>query len=173
MYRRIMCEASEKGVYVINKCLEKGYQISTIKLEQLLILMHGTMLSLYQRPFFRQNVVARSHALMIDEVDKNFLAFAKEFKERIPECICLLQNEEKVMDHIIEKYGNIDFFELNNRKDLTVLRNLFSKQGESVIVPNEAIEKVFDYYNLYGLDCIKKQEESYQKKLERMYKEDL
>lgn len=170
MGRRIMCEASEKGVYVINKCLEKGYQISTIKLEQLLILMHGTMLSLYQRPFFAQNIVARPHALMIDEVDKNFLAFAKKFEERIPECICLLQNEEKVMNYIIEKYGNADFFELNNKKELIVLRNLFSKEGEKVIVPNEAIEKVFDYYNFYELDCVKKEEEPYQKKLERMYK---
>ena len=170
MNRKIMCEASEKGVYVVNKCLEKGYQISEIKLEQLLILMHGTMLSLYQRPFFRQNVVAIPQTLMIEEVDKNFLVFTKEFKERIPERICLLQDEEKVMNHIIEKYGNIDFFELNNRKSLTVLRNIFSKEGEKVIVPNEAIEKVFDYYNFYGLDCVKKQEESYQKKLERMYK---
>lgn len=170
MSRKIMCEASEKGVYVVNKCLQKGYKINTIKLEQLLILMHGTMLSLYQKPFFAQNVVARPHALIIDEVDKNFLAFAIEFKERMTEYISLLQNEEKVMNYIIEKYGNADFFELNNKKELTVLRNLFSKEGEKVVVPNEAIEKVFDYYNFSGLDCVKKQEEPYQKRLEKIYK---
>lgn len=165
MNRNIMCEASEKGVIVVNKCLEKGIKIDTAKLEQLLILMHGTMLSLYQKPFFVQNVIAMPHALMVDEVDKNFKMNCMGFKEKIPQYICLLQNEEKVMDYIIENYGNLDFFELNIRKDLSFLRELFCKEGEKIIVPNEAIEKVFDYYNFFELDCVKKQEESFQKKL--------
>jgi len=51
MHRKIMDEASEKGVIVANKCIEKGIQLSAIKLELLLILMHGRMLSKYQKTF--------------------------------------------------------------------------------------------------------------------------
>ena len=56
--RKILCEASEKGILVVNKCLEQNIPINTIKLQQLLIIIHGTMLSKYATPFFKQNVVA-------------------------------------------------------------------------------------------------------------------
>ncbi len=50
--RRILCQASEKGKIVVNECLDRGYDIDTLKLEKLLILMHGIMLSAYGDPFF-------------------------------------------------------------------------------------------------------------------------
>jgi len=168
MYRNFMSGASEKAVVVANKCLEKGYQMSAIKLEQLLILIQGAMLSLHQRPYFEGNILALEHALIIKEVDRDFLL--NEFKEKMQVYVATLQIEEEIIDYIVEKYGNLDFFELKNTKTLNFLRETFSKEGEQSIVPNEAIEKVFTYYNFYELDCVKKQEDSFQKKLERMYK---
>ena len=117
MHRKIMDEASEKGVIVANKCMEKGIQLSAIKLELLLILMHGRMLSKYQKPFFRQNVVAGKQVLMIKEVDRNFIL--NKFNERMQEYLVLLLKEEEVMNDIIEVYGRLDFFEMIKRKDLT------------------------------------------------------
>jgi len=144
MSRRILCEASEKGAIVVNKCLNRGFEINTIKLEQLLILMHGRMLSLYNKPFFSQEVVARTHALMIDKVDKDFRIYAMEFKEKLEEYICLLEKEE-VMNYIIEKYGNLDFFELKELPVLKNLKDLFSKEDQSNIIPNLKIEKMFNF----------------------------
>ena len=168
MYRKIMDEASEKGVIVANKCIEKGIQLSAIKLELLLILMHGRMLSKYQKPFFRQNVVAGKQVLMIKEVDRNFIL--NKFDERMQEYLVLLLKEEEVMNDIIEVYGSLDFFEMIKRKDLTFLRELCYKEGELNIVPNELIEKVFDYYNFYDMDYVKKQEEFFQKRMVKQYK---
>ena len=145
MSRRILCEASEKGVIVVNECLNRGIQINTIKLEQLLILMHGRMLSLYNKSFFSQEVVARTHALMIDNVDKDFRIYAIEFKEKLPEYICLLEKEEEVMNYIIERYGNLDFFELKELPVLKKLKDLFSKEDQSNIIPNVKIEKMFNF----------------------------
>ena len=167
MSRKIMSGPSEKAVVVANKCLEKGYQMSAIKLEQLLILIQGAMLSLYQRPYFTGNVIAHEHALVIKEVDRDFLL--NKFKEKMQVYVATLQIEEEVIDYIVEKYGNLDFFELKNRKDLTFLRELFAKEGEQNIVPYEAIEKVFTYYNFYELDCIRKKEDAFQKRLRKLF----
>jgi len=145
MSRKILCEASEKGVVVVNECLNRGLEINAIKLEQLLILMHGRMLSLYNKPFFSQEVVARTHALMIDKVDKDFRIYAMGFKEKLEEYICLLEKEEEVMNYIIEKYGNLDFFELKELPVLKNLKDLFSKEDQSNILPNIKIEKMFKF----------------------------
>lgn len=57
MSRDVLSIASEKGTIVVNECLRRGLYINTLKLEQLLILIQGRMLSLYNRPFFSQDVL--------------------------------------------------------------------------------------------------------------------
>lgn len=50
--------ASERGKYIVNKCIEKGYKINTLKLEKLLILIYGTILSKHQKHFFQEDIMA-------------------------------------------------------------------------------------------------------------------
>ena len=146
MSRKFLCEASEKGAIVVNKCLNRRFEINTIKLEQLLILMHGRMLSLYNKPFFSQEVVARTHALMIDKVDNDFRIYIMGFEEKLKEFICLLEKEEEVMNYIIEKYGDLDFFELKELPVLKILKDKFSKEDQNNIIPNVKIQKIFDLF---------------------------
>ena len=103
------------------------------------------MLSLYNKPFFSQDVVARPHALMIDKVDKDFRIYAMGFKEKLEEFICLLEKAEEVVNYIIEKYGNLDFFELTELHVLKNMKDLLSKEEQSNIIPNEKIEKMFNF----------------------------
>ena len=173
MGRRIMCDASEKGVYVVNRCLEKGLKINTIKLEQLLIIINGTMLSLTETPFFSQNVTAHKHALLIKEVDEDFISSAIRFKEKKEEYIVLLDSEQKIIDSVIDKYGALDFFELRRQKTLRCLREICynaDKENDAPnIVPNDLIKKVFDYYAFYDFDIVKEKEDSFQKTLKKQY----
>lgn len=169
---RILCEAGEKGKIVVNKCLDHGIEISTYKLIKLLIMMHGIMLSRYQKPFFSQNVVATQYGPTIKEIDKELVFYALGFKERMCEYICLLENEEKVMDEVIEKYGTVDAFELNERKEFKLINEFCYEEGTLNIIPNELIENVFDYYKFYDIENISQKEETFKRKLKSMYGND-
>lgn len=167
---RILCEASEKGKIIVNRCLDLGYDINTYKLEKLLIMIHGIMLSKYQKPFFRQSVVATKYGSIIKEVEKELFSYAFGFKDRMCEYICLLENEEKLINEIVQKYGNLDAFELNEFKQLKLLNDLCYKEGTLNTIPNKLIEKVFDYYTFYEMECVSQKEDSFKKKLMFDYK---
>lgn len=154
MSRKILCEASEKGIIVANECLNRGIEINTIKLQQLLILMHGRMLSLYNKPFFSQEVVARPQALMIDKVNKDLMVYAMEFKELIEEYYILLEKEEAVMMEVIDAYGNLNFFDLKELPALKTLQDNFIKKNQESIISNEAIQKTFNFYNNRNFDVM-------------------
>lgn len=145
MDRPIYCEASEKGIIVVNECLKNGYKINTLKLQQLLILMHGTMLALYEKPFFSQNVVATPNFLAIEKVTKDLLLYSLGFERHMEELICLLEKEEEIMHNIIENYGNLDSFELRELPILKDLKDVFSKEDNNIIIPNAYIKGCFQF----------------------------
>lgn len=170
--RKILCGASEKAILVVNKCLDKNIPINTMKLEQLLIIIHGIMLSKYNTPFFKENVVAFQHALLIREVDADFRINAMNFKEKIEEFICLLDAEEQTVDEVITNYGKNDAFDLMAKKELKLLKEICrfeGIEGACNVVPNELIEKVFDYYKFYDVGIVKENETSFQKRLNLQY----
>lgn len=146
MSRDVLSIASEKGTIVVNECLRRWLYINTLKLEQLLILIQGRMLSLYNRPFFSQDVIARTHALMIDEVDKEFRINAIEFKEEIVEYVSLLSTEEEVMNFVLDSYGSLNVFELQELYELKILKECYSKEGKDIKISKEEIQKVFIKY---------------------------
>lgn len=158
MSRKIMCEVSEKAVCVVNKCIDKNISINTSKLHQLMILIHGTMLSKYQTPFFQENVYATDMRLVVKELEQDCLSQKISFEERMQEYICLLQREEQVIDAIIEKYAGADFLEIGKEKVLRQLREFCYDEENKTneIVPNELIEKVFDYYAFSDLNVVQK-----------------
>lgn len=148
MSRKVMCEVSEKAVCVVNKCLDKNIYINTSKLHQLMIIIHGTMLSKYQKTFFKEDVYATDIRLVIKELENDCLNKKILFEERIEEYICLLQNENEIIDIIIEKYADKDFLEIGREKVLSQLREFcYDEENKTIgLVPNELIEKTFDYY---------------------------
>ena len=158
MTRKLMCEVSEKAVCVVNKCIDKNISINTSKLHQLMILIHGTMLSKYKAPFFRENVYATDIRLEVKELEHDCLSQKISFEEKMQEYICLLQIEEMVTDTIIEKYADVDFLEIGKEKVLKLLREFcYDEQNKAnCLVPNELIEKTFDYYAFADSSIVQK-----------------
>lgn len=145
----VLCSASEKGKIIVNKCLKKGLNIDTLKLEKLLILMHIKMLTEYRKPFFKEDVILFNHGLGIKEVDEDFrFVIGPDFNEEIIEYICLLDAEEKVMNEVIRDYGKYDVFDLNEVWQLKKLQRLFSnKNGKGIpyqIIMMEFYDKFYD-----------------------------
>ena len=166
----IHCSASEKGKRIINKCIDNNIEINTLKLEKLLILMHGKMLSMYQKPFFDEDVIATRHGLMIKEVDRDFIRYATRCNEKIKAYICLLDAETKVMNSVLKEYIDYDALDLNCVRELQVLSEICYEEGKENIVPNELIREVFTRYQFYDLDVVKKSDESFQMKLRNNFK---
>ena len=171
IYTGALCEVCEKGKIVINKCLDKGYAINTEKLEKLLILMQGTMLAKYNKPLFRQDVVAVDVGLVVKELSRQLLVYeekiGKGFTENFGIYIALLQIEEQVMDEIIDKYGMLDFFELNSEEKIKRMVELCYTEGHKNIVPHELMRELFFYYKFNEFDVVRQKFENYQKTFKR------
>jgi len=166
----ICCIASEKGKKIVNKCIDNNIEINTLKLEKLLILVHGKMLSMYQKPFFNENVIATKHGLMIKEVDRDFIRYVFRCNEKLVEYICLLDDEEEVVNSVLREYTNRDGLDLNSVIELKVLSEICYEEGKKNIVPNELIKEVFTRYQFSHLDVVKNSDESFQKKLRNNFK---
>lgn len=146
MDKRILCGASEKGKHVVNKCLDKGIQINTIKLQQLLILMQGTCLAKYDDVLFEENILLTDNGLRIDEVNKDFIASAAGFKEKLYGYHSLLDYQNAIIDDIIKLYGDKSLLE-----DVAPLHALLHYKDFGPISLYE-IKQVFKYYGyeMYG-----------------------
>lgn len=116
---KLCCEI---GKIVVNKCMERGIFINTLKLEKLLILMEIAYIKNYNKSFIRADIGVNSHGrFMIKDVDCFFMKYALEFDEKQAELVGLLESQEYCMEQILEMYGNMDAFDLEdiiNRKGL-------------------------------------------------------
>lgn len=119
----ILCEASEKGKVVVNHCLNKGCRINTLKLEKLLIIIHGMMLAHHKKPFFKNSIVPTKNGLRIPEVDRDFIINVISFDKKFDEQIAFLDREWEMTEYIINTYGKMDTFELDTEFGLKQLNN--------------------------------------------------
>lgn len=143
---RILHLSSEKGKFIVNKCLERKLFINTLKLEKLLILTHGEMLSKYGQEFFKEKVIAVEHGLILRDVERDFLMYENEFNKQLKPYIHLVGHEEEVVNEIVEEYGSFGTLKLNNLKELQMLKNVYYN-NKATVIPNEAIKEVFDAKN--------------------------
>ena len=97
IYTGALCEVCEKGKIVINKCLDKGYAINTAKLEKLLILMQGTMLAKYNKPLFRQDVVAVYVGLVVKELSRQLLVYEEKIRRMVE--LCYTEGHKNIVPH--------------------------------------------------------------------------
>lgn len=146
-HKKILCEASEKGKIVVNKCLDLGYKIEPLKLEQLLILIHGMMLAKYNEPFFKQEIISTEYGLVIREIERDFLEYDSGFEEKLQDYILLSDNEEKTVEYIIKRFGVYNHKLLKDVIILNLLNEISCKEGTSNIIPNQFIREVFLAYN--------------------------
>ncbi len=142
-----MCKACELGKVVTNECNQKNYSLSAAKLQKLLVLMHGEHLAKFNKPIFPENVLCWKCGVAIKEVELKFLLHDFSEKDRIPVNIAILQTEDAVIHSVLDKYGSYDVVELNKDLRLQELTSQFPYvDGQKVIIPNDAIKKVFNDY---------------------------
>ncbi|MBQ8192676.1 MAG: hypothetical protein IJZ46_01210 [Bacilli bacterium] len=134
-----LCEASKIAKIVINKCLDKGYNVDFIKLQQLLTFIQGTMLAKYNRTFFPQDIYNLETPIII-EVHKDILT--QDIKlERNDTEYTLSEEEESVVEEILERFGIYNCNTLKTTFVLNVLDKI--RTGKETIIPIEYLKMVF------------------------------
>lgn len=133
----VMCLAGEIGKIVVNKCLERNIFINTQKLQKLLVLMQIEHMQRVKMALFPQDILVWDCGVVIEEVDQGFIQYAIEFKEKQIEYITLLEEQEKTVEHVLNIYGDMDAFDIN---ELSAIQSLVSKSlsidGRRVIPSN-------------------------------------
>ena len=126
-----------------NKCIDKGVSLTTVKLQKLLIIAHGALLSAYGRPLFYEEVILMKHGVGIKEVDRAF-RYEIKYDEKFEEYISLLDCQHVAMDAVIERYGKSDSFELSSLKSMKRVER-FLKDGDfGTAITNGAIASAFE-----------------------------
>ena len=133
----VMCMAGEIGKIVVNKCLGRNIFINTQKLQKLLVLMQIEHMQRVKTALFPQDILVWDCGVVIEEVDQGFIQYAIEFKEKQIEYITLLEEQEKTVEHVLNIYGDMDVFDIN---ELSAIQALVSKSllinGRRIIPSN-------------------------------------
>lgn len=111
--RSIMCKASEVGKIVVNKCLKRHFDINTQKLQKLLVLIQVECIRQSGYPLFSEDIRVWDCGVAIKEVDEDFRVYSTKFSDFIDENITLLEEEDKYIDTILNKYGQLSASDLN------------------------------------------------------------
>ena len=140
---RILHVDSEIGKIIVNKCLSRGYEINTQKLQKLMVLMHARLLTEHNKPFLRSKIIASKTAgVMIPQVDSDFIMYGLEFPEKFEEYVLLTESQETAVNNILARYGAFDVFEIFENTKLKSLNDYCLKQGLKYI-PNDLIKKAY------------------------------
>lgn len=129
--RHLSSKACEIGAIVVNKCLDRGFNINTQKLQKLLVLMQADYIKRTHETLFDENIIIRDCGIMIDSVDFAFLKYAIEFTEKQTEYICLTGAQERSVDAVLDKYGTCNAMELHALPQLQYVVKLGLKQPQS------------------------------------------
>lgn len=152
--------AVEYSKRIINECLERKLEINTHKLEQLLILMQGRMLTEFGRPLFTNKIVATSTRVYVPDVDKAFFEYATGCHEKQYETVSFLDDELEIVEETLDWYAEIgpEFLENNTYLKFLAQKSLKNAYDTPQVIPNEFIEYVFLFSPEYLQCCINKDE---------------
>lgn len=144
---KTMCKASEIGKIVVNKCLSKGIAINTQKLQKLLVLIQVECIRRSGFAFFPEDIRVWDCGVAIKEVDEDFRANGAGFNEEQIVNIVLLMSEENYIDAILDNYGKLPAFELN---ELPVNQRVISlgitREGDKV--PHISAERLVEEFSV-------------------------
>lgn len=138
---KVGCMATEVGKIVSNKCLDRNISLNTLKLEKLLILMQVEYIRKTEKAFFQETIiVSNQHNTRIKEVEEDFLPYAVNMDmissdTRFCEYINLLMKQEEVVETIINKYGNLDAFDLEKTPDIQLMHKISEELNTQNIQP--------------------------------------
>lgn len=108
-----LSKASEIGKIIVNKCLDKGININTQKLQKLLILIQLECIKDSGYPLFSEKIVFLEDNAIIREVDEEFRKYGICFSKTLEEKLVLLYSEIEYIDNILNKFARLSSFDLN------------------------------------------------------------
>ena len=146
--RKELCEASKIAKIIINRCLDKGYNLDFIKLQQLLTLIQGTMLARHDRTFFPQDIYNLETPIIV-EVHKDILTQDINLERNNPK-YTMSTEEESVVEEILERFGIYDCNTIKTSFVLNVLDKI--RTGKETIIPIEYLKLIFIEF---GFDAVK------------------
>ena len=142
----ILCKASEIGKIIVNKCLSKNMKINTQKLEKLLVLSQIEYIKRTNKKLFKEDIYVWDCGVVIPEVDKDFMKYAIQFDEPQAEYILLLEEQENAINYVIDTYGNMDSFDINNLKIIQDIIALAIDYDNKKLIPLVALHGKFLYH---------------------------
>lgn len=138
---KLTCMASEFGKIVANKCLDKNISLNTLKLEKLLILMQVECIRKTKKALFKETIIVpNQYNSKIKEVDEDFLPYAAGMNmipndTRFCYYTMFLMKQEEVVDSIIDRYGNLDSWELEKTEDIQLMHKISEELNTQNIQP--------------------------------------
>lgn len=135
-----LCKASEIAKIVINKCLEKGYTMDIIKLQQLLTLIQGDMLAKYNITFFPQDIYFLETPTIkeiLNDISEKKINLEKNKKSNY----VLSIEENYVIDEIIKRFGIYNSNTLKTSFIFNILDKIYLKKED--IIPIEYLKILF------------------------------
>lgn len=137
--RKKLCEASEIAKIIINKCLDKRYDLDFVKLQQLLTLIQGTMLARYNRTFFPQDIYNLETPIII-EVHKDILTQDINLEKTNTEYV-FSDEEELVVDEILKRFAPFTCGLIKNAFVFNVLDKI--RTEKETVIPTEYLKLLF------------------------------
>ena len=137
---KLGCMSTELGKIVANKCLDKNIPLNTLKLEKLLILMQVEYIRKTNKPLFQETILVSNNNTRIKEVEEDFLPYVVSMdmiddKTRFGGYILLLTKQEEVVESIINRFGNLDAFELEKKSDIQLMHKISEELNTQCIQP--------------------------------------
>lgn len=141
----VMCKAGEVAKIVINKCLDRGIRIGTLKLEKLLVLMQVECIKRSKKPLFTEEIVVWHCGVAIKEVDEGFLKYACGFNEKQTEYIALLDKEVESVEYVLKSFGHMDAYDLNKLPTIKRLVEMAVVNSDKTYIPLIAIQGMYQF----------------------------
>lgn len=109
--------AKDIARYILSLCeLEVGDSITNLKLQKLLYYCQGFSLAMYDKPLFKEKVLAWMYGPVVEEVYqeyKNFGAYSIQFEEPVNIDI-YDKNTQEIINQVYEVYGQFSAWKLKN-----------------------------------------------------------
>ena len=138
-----MCKASEVSKVIINKCLSRGFSLTAPKLQKLLVVMQGKCLSEHDKELFKEEVLAWSCGVAVKEVNSDFKNYDFKNSKGLQAYVVLLDYEDKIIDEVLDKFGDKDAITISADYRLSKLVKMFYEEGKSNIIPKNIIKDIF------------------------------
>ena len=118
------------GEVIVNMCIDRSYELNTVKLMKLLYFMQKLHIQKYGEPMFTNPIITSSYGPYIPDVYEYFTYGRLGFYEKGRESICLLDSHRDVALEVLDLYGNMEIYQIINISKKDVVHNSIWQNGK-------------------------------------------